>query len=266
MLVTRATIRAATLLLTGATTTLGAQTAPPRRPFHAELSGFYNRLDGPYGAWRGVDVRLQYATPRLTPMLFASTQTRREGTQQSYGVGSYVVFNRWVYAIVGASGAPAGSAILYPRLRLDASALANVPGVPGLVATAGITEIDFDGDGGGRIWSVGSLYYRGRVIVTDVLRFNRDRVSGAGSMSGLVGAQYGAQGDYWLGASVGGGTEAYQVLAATPFDVRFRSVGGSAFLQKWLRPAAGLTVRYEYEHKLTAYHRHGVSSGIFVDF
>lgn len=261
MIASRAAAALAALLLTGAPP-LSAQA----RPFHAELSGFYHRLDGPYGSWRGADARLQYATPRLTPMLFASTQTRREGTQQSVGLGSYIVFNRRVYAIVGASGAPSGSAVLYPRLRLDASLLASVPRVPGLVATAGITEIDFEGEGGGRIWSLGSLYYRGRLIVTDVLRLNRDRVSGANSASGLVGVQYGAQGAYWVGGSVGGGTEAYQVLSATPFDVRFKSVGGSAFLQKWLRPGGGVQLRYEYEHKLTAYHRHGVSSGIFVDF
>ena len=237
----------------------------PRRTF-ASVAGFYNRLSDPYGSWRGADARIQYATPRVTPFLMASTQTRPEGSQQSIGLGSYVVFNRWVYTIVGVSGAPDGSAVLYPRLRLDASVLANVPGVQGLVATAGITEIDFEGPGGGRIWSVGSMYYRGRLIVIDVVRFNRDRVSGAGSASGLVAAQYGVQGEYWLGASVGGGREAYQVLAATPFDVRFRSVGGSAFLQQWLSPAGGLLLRYEYEHKLTAYRRHGLSAGAFVEF
>lgn len=248
--------------------TVAASAAPPTpRPFHLEVSGFYHALDNDYGPWRGVDLRLLYVTRRFTPFAFLSSQTRREGTQQNAGIGSYVTIAPGLYAILGVSAAPGSDVVLYPRVRADAMLAAAVPGVPGLLANAGLTEIRYDQAGqGGRIVSVGPTLYRGRGIYTGVVRFNTDRASGLHSHSYQVGGQWGAQGRYWVGGSVGAGNEAYQVLSVTPFDARFESRLASAFYQRWLAPAHGVTVRYDFERKLRTYQRHGFTVGYFVDF
>jgi YaiO family outer membrane protein len=243
-----------------------AQQAERLTPFHLEIDGFYHALTREYGSWRGGDIRLMYATPRATPFLFLSTQTRDEGSQQSAGIGSYITLNRWLYTIVGVSIAPDDDVVLYPRVRADASAYATVPGVRGLVASVGLTEIRYAGAAGGRIVSVGPMYYGGRGIYSGVLRLNTDRVSGAHSASGLVGGQYGTQGRYWVGGSVSLGKEAYAALSATPFDVRFTSAGASLFASAWVARHQGVTARYDLEHKRQAYHRHGVTLSYFIDF
>jgi YaiO family outer membrane protein len=80
-----------------------------------------------------------------------------------------------------------------------------------------------------------------------------------------VGAQYGAQGRYWVGGGIGTGREAYQLLSATPFDVRFTNVGGSLFYQRWITAKRAITTRFDYEHKLTAYRRRGVTLSYHVE-
>jgi len=155
--------------------------------------------------------------------------------------------------------APAGTAVLYPRLRVDATLVSDTRVVPGLMIATGVTHLVADGGTTGEIFSIGPILYHGPLIVSGSLRLNHDGVGGANSGSGDVGAQYGAQGRYWLGGNFGTGREAYQLLSATPFDVRFTDVGGSLFYQRWLTARTAATIRLDYEHKLTAYHRKGVS-------
>lgn len=237
------------------------------RPFHLEMDAFYQSLDAGFGAWRGVDVRLQYASPRATPFAFVSSQTRDEGSQVNVGAGSYITLTPWLYAIVGASTAPGDAVVLYPTLRADASLYANVPGVRGLVATGGLTTIRYPQSGsGGQIVSLGSMYYGGGGIYSGTVRLNTDRASGLHSRSYLAAGQWGRQGHYWIGANVGGGNEAYQVLSSSPFDAQFDSRSAAAFIQKWVTRAQGVTVRYDFEHKLRTYHRNGFTLGYFVDF
>src|SRR5688500_12138907 len=74
--------------------------------FHLELGTFYSALSRGYGDWRGVDLKAQYSSPRATPFLLVSSQTRDEGSQQNFAVGSYIIFNQQYYSIVGISHAP----------------------------------------------------------------------------------------------------------------------------------------------------------------
>jgi len=244
--------------------------APRRIPFHLEVGGFLQSLDRGYGTWRGGDVRLQWSSPRATPFIFASTQTRdagaTPGTQRNFGLGSYVTLSPWLYAVLGASAAPDRGIVLYPRVRTDAALVGAVSGVRGLLFSAGLTDIRYAAGAGGRIASVGPFLYHGRGIYNAVVRFNRDRASGARSHSVLISGQYGTQGHYWVGGSLGGGNEAYQVLGATPFDARFESRGLSVFGQRWIARSQGLSLRYDFENKLHTYHRNGATLTYFVDF
>lgn len=237
-----------------------------KTPYHVEAGAWYSALSRDYSDWRGVDVRLQYTSPRATPFLIVSSQTRREGTQQNIALGSYLIWSDRYYSIVGISHAPSGSAELYPKTRIDASLLGNVRSVPGLVWSGGVTSFFGSNNTGGQIFSAGGLYYRGPTVSNGVVRFNRDRRSGAFSHSFQIGTQYGAQGRSWIGGSVSRGTEAYEVVAAVPFDARFRGVGASLFWQKWLATNRGFFARYDFEHKYTAYVRNGLALTYFVDF
>ena len=204
---------------------------------------------------------------KATPILSIGTQSHGEGSQVSFGLSSYITLNSRFYSIVGISHAPDRGVVLYPKTRMDAALLGSVPGVPGLVLSAGVT--DFRGStprSGGQIFSTGSLYYRGRTISGAVFRVNRDRRSGATSYSEQIGTQYGQQGRYWVGGSITHGTEAYQLGGPVPFDVRWEGVGASVFVQKWLARTHGLSFRYDYEHKFTAYVRSGGALSYFVDF
>lgn len=244
-----------------------AASVEKKTPFHLELGTFYSSLSHGYGSWRGADMRLFYTTPRATPILSISRQTHGQGSQSSFGLASYITFTERYYAIVGVSQAPDRGTVLYPKTRLDAAILGNVAAVRGLVLSAGVTDIHgTTSRSGGTIYSVGSLYYRGRAISSAVLRLNRDRRSGQRSYSEQIGSQYGEQGRYWLGASFTHGTEAYQIGGVIPFDVRFEGVGASAFVQRWVTRKQGFAIRYDYEHKYTAFVRAGAAVTYFVDF
>jgi YaiO family outer membrane protein len=249
-----------------------APAVAPRRPFHLELGGYYHALTEPYGSWRGFNGRFQYTSKYWVPILNVTTQTRDEGTQPSIGIGSYILFSSKAYAIVGVSGAPRGDVELFPHRRYDVALLAAVPRVTGLVASTSLTEFrGVDPAAGGRIVSVGGLYYAPRFILSGGLSRNTDRVSNEHSWSQQFGFQTGAQGRYWVGGGATHGREAYQVLAATPIDARFQSVGATLFAQRWLAPRWGLSASYQFERKNDqfgnhAYDRHGVSASYFIDF
>jgi YaiO family outer membrane protein len=246
---------------------VAAQQAAPHAPpvLSMDVGGFYHALDNGYSAWRGADLRLSLTSPALSPFVSVSTQRRREGHQENFGLGSYVTIDRHFYAIAGVSAAPGGTAVLYPRLRADVALVSDTRVVPGLMIATGFTHLMGDRGSTGEILSVGPIWYRGPLILTGSVRLNHDGVGGANSGSGDVGAQYGAQGRYWIGGGIGTGREAYQLLSATPFDVRFTNVGGSLFYQRWITAKTAITTRFDYEHKLTAYRRRGVTLSYHVE-
>jgi YaiO family outer membrane protein len=239
---------------------------PRPTPFGIDVGTFYHDLDNGYSDWRGADVRLSYSSPRFSPFASASTQHRDEGYQNSYGLGSYVTLNRYFYSIVGFSVATGGTAVLFPRLRWDASLMADSRVVPGLVIATGYTHLSFGGGSTGSMVSLGPIWYHGPLILSGSMRLNHDGVGGANTGSGEFGGQYGAEGKSWVGANVAVGHEAYQILSATPLDAQFTNVGGAVFYQRWLTARTAITTRFEYQDKLTAYHRRGVSLSYHVAF
>src|SRR3954462_11011546 len=90
-------------------------------PVGLDVGGFYSALDNGYSDWRGIDLRLEYSGVRFSPFIGVSTQSRREGSQNNFGVGSYYTINKHAYVIAGFSTAFGGTTVLYPRLRWDAS-------------------------------------------------------------------------------------------------------------------------------------------------
>jgi YaiO family outer membrane protein len=231
-----------------------------------DFSTFYQALDNGYGDWQGAGVRVSYTSPRVSPFVGISVQHRDAGSQASVGVGSYVTLDPHSYVIVGVSGAPAGDVVLFPKMRYDIGLFSDTRVIPGLVWGAGVTQISFGGGSTGTILSTGPILYRGPLIMSGSLRLNHDGVGGENSLSGEVGGQYGAQGNYWLGGRVGYGREAYEILATTPLAVHFTDVNSSVFYQKWVTTKTAVIGRVNYEHKLTAYRSWGLELGYRVEF
>jgi YaiO family outer membrane protein len=196
------------------------------------------------------------------------SQTRASGSQAAVGVGSYVTITPWMFSIVGVGMAPDHGVVLFPKLRTDAAVFVAVPGVKGVLVSGGLTDLRFtDSRTGGQIFSVGSMVYKGRGIFSGAVRFNTDRASGDHSKSWEGGAQWGAQGDYWVGIGVSAGKEAYRLLGGvTPFDARFSNRSGSAFISKWVTKNSGVGLRYDLENKIDVYQRNGFALSYFVDF
>ena len=235
--------------------------------WHVQATAVYSEADNGFGVWRGQDVRVLYSGKRFSPFVNIGTQSRPNGSQNAFGVGSYISITPSVFSIVGIGFAPDHGTVLFPKVRADAALFSAIHGVPGLLMSAGVTELRFtDPRSGGRIFSVGPTLYHGQGIYSAAIRLNSDRASGARSASWQAGGQWGRQGSYWFGGGVGSGNEAYQVLSATPFDARFRSEWANAFVSKWITKDMGVSLRLDYEHKINVYRRKALSLSYFVDF
>ena len=246
-----------------------AATSTAEKPFHVEAGGFYQHLDNEYSSWRGGDFRMMYSGGKVfKPFWSVSTQSRDEGSQQSYGFGSYIHFNKSFYVIGSISGAPEKKSLAspyYPKLRYDGMALYTVPGAKGLVLTAGYTEFQLAG-GRGRIISGGAILYTKTVILSGAINFNENRPGSKKSKSGQMNFMHGRRGSYWVGGGVGGGKVAYQMLSAIPFDVRYDSILFNVFLQKWIGQNWGCILRYDFQDQREIYQRNGVTVSLFADF
>jgi YaiO family outer membrane protein len=235
-------------------------------PLMIEFGGFTNFVNNNYGQWSGANVRVMYrGAKHFAPMLGVATQKRPEGSQATFGVDSYILVNRWFYALVGISGSPQGSAVLWPKRRYGATGMIGIPRVKGLVGTVGFGGIDGEQGAHGRTFSAGALYYRGRAIWSGHLSFNRNDPGSMPSKSVGMGVQYGAQKKYWVGAGVSGGQIAYQTISPSPMDVHFVSFGPSVFFSKWVTRNRGFTVKYDYQDQVNAYQRHGIAASIFIE-
>jgi YaiO family outer membrane protein len=244
---------------------------PQGEPYYIEFGGFENFVDNNYGRWSGVNGRIMFrhlkakGLRHFTPIVSFATQTRPNGTQATFGLDSYINFNKWFYMIAGVGGSPPGSALLWPQFRFGATGLVTIPGVKGLVGTLGAAQIRA-GDGSyGNVFSPGALYYRGHAIWSGYVSFNRNYPGSVASKSGGVAVQYGAEKKYWIGAGMGGGRIAYETIALHPLDVRFLSFGPNFFFQKWITPKWGLILKYDYQDELLAYQRHGISASVFFE-
>jgi YaiO family outer membrane protein len=235
--------------------------------WHILANGFYSSADNGFGVWKGQDIRLLHSGTRFSPFANIGSQTRPNGTQGTFGAGSYITISPKMFAIVGVGSAPDNGVVLFPKLRTDASLFVSVPGLSGVLVSAGVTDLRFtDSRTGGQILSLGSMVYRGRGIYSAGLFLNKDRASGARSSSWQAGGQWGAQGSHWFGVGAAAGNEAYRILSVSGFDARFRTQSAYAFVSKWVTKGSGVGLRYDFENKIDVYNRHAFVLSYFVDF
>jgi YaiO family outer membrane protein len=240
-----------------------------KKDFHLEVSGNYSWLNNDYGIWKALDVKLMYSGfQRITPFGSVSVQSRKEGSQMVYGVGSYINIHRKFYMIAGMSGAPVHdpNVILYPRLRMDLSGFYKMSAIDGLIISTGISYFPKQNGNGAETISIGGMYYIGKAIFTGSLNYNIAHPGNVTSLSGQAGVMYGTEGRYWLGGGVAVGRVAYQLASTIPFDVRYESRSFNIFYKKWIGKNWGLNGRYDYQDLRRAYKLNGITVSMFVDF
>ena len=239
-----------------------------KKNFHLEIGGNNNWLNNDYGQWKAFDVGLKYSGfQTFSPFGSISRQTRNEGSQFAYGLGSYIYTSSKSYFIAGISGAPVRDpdVVLYPRLRLDLSGYFNAPMMDGLVLSTGVTHFPKQNGGGGDIFSLGGIYY-GKVILIGSMSYNIAQPGSVSSFSGQGGFMYGTQGKYWVGGGIETGRVAYQTVSEIPFDVRYESRGAHLFYSHWLGKNWGINTRYDYQNLVGAYRLNGITVKLFFDF
>src|ERR1051326_8930798 len=186
--------------------------APAETPnFYVEASGLWNRFRPSGDTWQGGEARIMYSGfKRLTPYASFATLNNDTGTQTAASTGSYIRLHKYFYTIVGAAVAPNIRILFFPRARFDAAGFVSIPSVKGLVVSAGVTEIrPYRNADGGRIFSVGGIYYTRVGIFSGNVNLDESLPSGLRSTSGQFAVMHGAQGKYWLTAGIGGGHVAY---------------------------------------------------------
>jgi YaiO family outer membrane protein len=236
--------------------------------FYAELGGSYSMLNDDNPPWKEFSFKLGYTGKKrwFTPFVTVSSQDRGAGSQQSYGGYSYITLSKRVWAIVGASGAPVRSAILYPKYRVNGTVfLGIISRMPGLFLSVGYSDLFMPGGGGVEIASLGAIYY-GKVILSGNVNINHDRTSGFYSQWDQFGFQYGRQGRYWIGAGASGGDAAYQIIGLAPLNVRFNSIGVNAFYQRWITRKLGVIWRYDYLDDISFFRKNSAYAGPFFEF
>jgi YaiO family outer membrane protein len=255
---------------TGATPEPSAESTAPKlperqQPIYLELGGFTNFVNNNYGRWDGGTARIMYRSARFSPIFGFATQKRPEGSQQTYGMDSYISFSRWFYVIAGVGGSPQGTAVLFPKLRYGVTGMISIPGARGIVATLGAAQNHGDHKDYSRTLSAGAMYYRGRAILSGYISFNRNYPGAIPSKSGGMAVQYGAEKKFWIGGGMNGGRIAYQTISLQPLNVRFLSYGPNVFYQQWMSRKWGFILRYDYQNEIDAYQRHGISASLFFE-
>jgi YaiO family outer membrane protein len=240
--------------------------ADRQEPWLIELGAFDNFLTDDYGRWTGVQGRVMYrGLKHFAPIFGAAYQHRDYGSQTTLGLDSYILVNKWFYAIAGGGYSPEGSAELWPRWRCGAMGLFTIPNPKGLLGTVGYSEIHGQPGTYGRIISVGGMYYRGKAIWSGNVSFNRTYPGSVDSKSAGIALQYGAEKDYWLAVGFNGGRIAYQMFTVQPLPVEWISYGPNFFYQKWLTRKFGFIVRCDYQNQREAFHRVGIAGSLFFE-
>ena len=245
------------------------QTDPAMLPTRIEIGAYQSWVNQGLGNWRGLNAELWLRRrSRFVSGLAVDSETRPTGTQQNYAFLSFMNWTPSFYTTQCVSGAPRRSdtAVYFPKIRYDVRANWKLPPGQRVILGAGFTHFDFGGPFEGEIYNLGSLYYRGKLVLAGDLFINRSRPGNLTSASGSVSLQYGTEGKYWIGLTGSGGQELYRIELYTPLDVRLNSFTVDLFYRRWISRHVGYLVRATYHDKLESYRRAGVSGRLFFDF
>lgn len=232
-----------------------------------EISSFNNSVSNDFGQWRGTGVHLALETSRQLGFFIESIHQWRPGDSEHFNALTIrTEWNSWFSTHLGVSGGgdddPTG---FYPRVRYDATGFLKTP-IPGFLLTGGYTRLYYGHPVSGRIARAGGILYLGPLILQGTAFFNNVRPGNRESLSGTFAAQYGREGSYWVGASVGGGKEAWQTQGVVAQNVEFTGYNTSVFTRKWITKNFGIHAAYNYSIRKTAYSYNGIEFRAFWEF
>ena len=225
-----------------------------------EAGGFYHRVSGAFGNWKGGYLRGVLSGARNVWYLDAKAQ-EAFGDRGVYGALANVhTFGSRVYSQVSVGGGT-GTYVL-PDLRLDAALAVKLGAGKSVVVTAGGTFVKAKtiyqdrAVVGGLVWYAGPAVVElsGRVNWSDPNAVRSERVNGAVTL--------GSAGRRLVAIRGGAGTEGYQLTGVTATRRRFRSQEVGLSWREWTGARFGLVLAGELYHN-PFYTRAGVSLGIF---
>lgn len=232
-----------------------------------EISTFNNSVNNQFGQWRGTGVHLALEPTRKIGFLIETIHQWRPGDSEHLNALTVrTEWNSWFSTQLGVSGGgdddPSG---FYPRVRYDATGFLKTP-IPGFLLTGGYTRLYYGRPVSGRIARAGGILYLGPLILQTTAFFNNVRPGNRDSISANFAAQYGHEGSYWVGASTGGGKEAWQTQGVVAQNVEFTGYNASFFMRKWITKKFGVNATYNYSIRKAAYRYNGFEFRAFWEF
>ena len=237
-----------------------AAQAPAPGASWIEAGGFYHRVSGDFGDWKGGYVRAVLSGARNVWYLDAKGQEafRDQGV---YGALANVhSFGSRVYSQLSIGG---GTGVyVLPELRLDGALAIKLGRRKSVVATAGGTWVKSKSiykdraAFGGLVWYAGPavLEVAGRINWSDPNAVRSERINGAITL--------GRSGHRLVVIRGGAGTEGYQLTGTASTLRRFRSQEAGLSWRQWTGRHFGLVLGGELYHN-PFYTRAGVSLGFF---
>ena len=237
-----------------------AAQAPALGASWIEAGGYYHRVGGGFGDWKGGYLRSVISAARDVWYLDARAQ-EAFGDRGVYGSFANVhSFGSRVYTHVSVGGG--SGTYVFPDLRLDAAVAVKLGAARSLVVTAGGTFVKaksvYEDRAlfGGLVWYTGPavLELSGRVNWSDPGAVRSERINGAVTL--------GRPGSRLVVVRAGAGSEGYQLTGVPATLRRFQSQEAGLSWREWTGGKFGVVLGGELYHN-PFYTRAGVSLGVF---
>lgn len=225
-----------------------------------EAGGFYHRVSGGFGDWKGGYFRGVFSGARNVWYLDAKAQEAFRDSGVYGALANVHTFGSRVYSQVSVGGGT-GTYVL-PDLRLDAALAVKLGARKSVVVTGGGTMVKAKSVYqdravfGGLVWYAGPAVVElsGRVNWSDPNSVRSERIGGAVTV--------GSAGRRLVVIRGSAGTEGYQLTGVNSTLRRFRSQEAGLSWREWTGPRFGLVLGGELYHN-PFYTRAGVSLGVF---
>jgi YaiO family outer membrane protein len=237
-----------------------AAQAPAPGASWVEAGGFYHRVSGDFGDWKGGYFRGVFSGARNVWYLDAKAQEAFRDSGVYGALANVHTFGSRVYSQVSVGGGT-GTYVL-PELRLDAALAVKLGSGKSVVVTAGGTFVksksiyEDRAAFGGLVWYSGPAVVElsGRVNWSDPNAVRSARINGAVTL--------GRTGRRLVAIRGGAGTEGYQLTGVVATLRRFRSQEAGLSWREWTGRHFGMVLGGEFYHN-PFYPRAGVSLGLF---
>lgn len=215
-----------------------------------------------FGNWRSAYARAALRLDPSTilfPEIVASQEFHDRGTL--VGLGATRTLNEDWYAF-GAVSTSAGGFYL-PRVRAALQLNRKLLASRSLVVNAGVSYIAAKDEHRDEALSLGAAYYFAAPWIIEAgTSLNRSRPGNVRSQSTFGAITEGREGKHFIILRVGGGNEAYQIIAPGSAVSDFESSVASLTWRQWVKNGAGFVVGAE-RYGNPFYHRTGISLGGF---